>query len=56
MIVWARAEVLVDTLHLFKVVLLIMGANLSVPVIMSSGEAKYISVAVACMRAIHLRL
>ena len=31
------------------------GSHLPVPVAMSSGEAEYISAAVACMRASHLR-
>ena len=30
------------------------GSHLPVPVAMSSGEAEYISAAVACMRASHL--
>ena len=32
------------------------GSHLPVPVAMSSGEAEYISAAVACMRASHLRM
>ena len=32
------------------------GSHLPVPVAMSSGEAEYISAAVACMRASHLRI
>ena len=31
------------------------GSHLPVPIAMSSGEAEYISAAVACMRASHLR-
>ena len=31
-------------------------SHLPVPVAMSSGEAEYISTAVACMRASHLRM
>ena len=31
------------------------GSHLPVPVAMSSGEAEYISAAVACMRASHIR-
>ena len=32
------------------------GSHLPVPVAMSSGEGEYISTAVACMRASHLRM
>ena len=32
------------------------GSHLPVPVAMSSGEAEYISAAIACMRASHLRM
>ena len=32
------------------------GSHLPVPVAMSSGEAEYISAAVACMRASHIRM
>ena len=32
------------------------GSHLPVPVAMSSGEAEYISAAIACMRGSHLRM
>ena len=32
------------------------GSHLPVPVAMSSGEAEYISAAVACMKASHIRM
>ena len=32
------------------------GSHLPIPVAMSSGEAEYISTAIACMRASHVRM